>query len=51
MTYPLVRDLAAEEFSARLACGVLDLSASLAYTWRKDPVPAQAGRTLTQSTS
>ena len=39
MTYPLVRDLAAEGFSVRLACGVLGFSTQAYYAWCKDPVP------------
>lgn len=34
-TYPLVRDLAAEGFSVRLACGVLGFSAQAYYSWAK----------------
>jgi len=41
MTYPLVRDLAAEGFSVRLACGVLGFSTQAYYSWMKDPVPAR----------
>ena len=41
MTYPLVRDLAAEGFSVRLACGVLGFSTQAFYAWCKDPVPAR----------
>lgn len=40
-TYPLVRDLAAEGFSVRLACGVLGFSTQAFYAWCKDPVPAR----------
>lgn len=38
MTYPLVRDLAAEGFSVRLACGVLGFSTQAYYAWLKQPV-------------
>ncbi len=38
MTYPLVRDLAAEGFPVRLACGVLGFSAQAYYAWLKQPV-------------
>ncbi|MBI1351766.1 MAG: IS3 family transposase [Actinomycetales bacterium] len=38
MTYPLVRDLAAEGFPVRLACGVLGFSTQAYYAWCKDPV-------------
>jgi hypothetical protein len=37
-TYPLVRDLAAEGFSVRLACGVLGFSTQAYYAWLKQPV-------------
>jgi transposase InsO family protein len=38
MTYPLVRDLAAEGFPVRLTCGVLGFSAQAFYAWSKNPV-------------
>jgi len=38
MRYPLVRDLAAEGFPARLACGVLDLSTQAFCAWCRQPV-------------
>jgi transposase InsO family protein len=38
MIYPLVRDLAAEGFPVRLACGVLGFSAQAYYQWRAEPV-------------
>jgi len=38
MTYPLVRDLAAEGFSVRLACGVLGFSTQAYYAWVVNPV-------------
>lgn len=38
MTYPLVRDLAAEGFPVRLACGVLGFSTQAFYAWCKQPV-------------
>ena len=38
MTYPLVRDLAAEGFPVRLACGVLGFSTQAYYAWLKQPV-------------
>jgi len=37
MMYPLVRDLAAEGFPVRLACGVLGFSTQAYYAWVKDP--------------
>lgn len=38
MSFPLVRDLAAEGFSVRLACGVLGFSTQAYYKWLADPV-------------
>jgi transposase InsO family protein len=38
MSYPLVRDLAAEGIPVRLACGVLGFSAQAYYAWRACPV-------------
>lgn len=38
MTYPLVRDLAAEGFPVRLTCGVLGFSTQAYYAWRARPV-------------
>ena len=38
MIYPLVRDLAAEDFPVRLTCGVLGFSAQGYYRWRAKPV-------------
>ncbi len=38
MTYPLVRDLAAEGFPVRLTCGVLGFSTQAYYSWVKQPV-------------
>jgi transposase InsO family protein len=38
MTYPLVRELAAEGIPVRLTCGVLGFSAQGFYKWRADPV-------------
>ena len=38
MTYPLVRDLAAEGFDVRLACGVLGFSTQGYYRWLASPV-------------
>ena len=38
MSFPLVRDLAAEGFGVRLACGVLGFSAQAYYAWVRDPV-------------
>jgi putative transposase len=38
MTYPLVRDLAAEGISVRLTCGVLGHSTQAYYAWVKRPV-------------
>lgn len=41
MKYPLVRDLAAEGFPVRLACGVLGFSAQAYYAWAASPVSAR----------
>jgi transposase InsO family protein len=38
MTFPLVRDLAAEGFPVRLACGVLGFSTQAYYSWLARPV-------------
>ena len=38
MSYPLVRDLAAEGFSVRLACAVLGFSFQAYYAWLRQPV-------------
>jgi putative transposase len=38
MSYPLVRELAAEGIPVRLTCGVLGFSAQAYYAWRADPV-------------
>ncbi len=38
MTYPLVRDLAAEKIPVRLTCGVLGFSPQAYYAWRAQPV-------------
>jgi transposase InsO family protein len=38
MSYPLVRDLAAEGIPVRLTCGVLGFSAQAYYQWRARPV-------------
>ena len=38
MTYPLVRDLAAEGIPVRLTCGVLGFSPQAYYAWLKQPV-------------
>ena len=38
MSYPLVRDLAAEGFPVRLTCGVLGFSRQAYYAWLADPV-------------
>jgi len=38
MTYPLVRDLAAEGFPVRLTCGVPGFSTQAFYAWSKNPV-------------
>jgi transposase InsO family protein len=38
MSYPLVRDLAAEGIPVRLTCGVLGFSAQAYYQWRACPV-------------
>ena len=38
MTYPLVRDLAAEGIPVRLTCGVLGFSRQAYYAWLADPV-------------
>ena len=37
MSYPLVRDLAAEGFPVRLTCGVLGFSPQAYYAWRGNP--------------
>jgi putative transposase len=41
MTYPLVRELAAEGISVRLTCGVLGFSAQGFYRWQADPISAR----------
>ena len=38
MSYPLVRDLAAEGIPVRLTCGVLGHSPQAYYAWRAAPV-------------
>ena len=38
MTYPLVRELAAEKIPVRLTCGVLGFSAAAYYAWLADPI-------------
>jgi putative transposase len=38
MSYPLVRDLAAEGIPVRLTCGVLGFSAQAFYKWNANPV-------------
>jgi putative transposase len=38
MIYPLVRDLAAEDVSVRLTCGVLGFSTAAYYSWLANPV-------------
>jgi transposase InsO family protein len=38
MTYPLVRELAAEGFPVRLTCGVLGFSTQAFYKWQRDPI-------------
>ncbi len=38
MTYPLVRDLAAEGIPVRLTCGVLGFSPQAYYAWLAQPV-------------
>jgi putative transposase len=38
MSFPLVRDLAAEGFPVRLTCGVLGFSAQAYYKWLAEPV-------------
>lgn len=38
MTYPLVRDLAAEGIPVRLSCQVLGFSAQAFYKWNAQPV-------------
>jgi putative transposase len=38
MSYPLVRELAAEKIPVRLICGVLGFSTQAYYAWRADPV-------------
>ena len=41
MTYPLVRDLAAEGIPVRLTCGVLGFSPQAYYGWLAGPVSAR----------
>jgi len=43
MSFPLVRDLAAEGFPVRLTCGVLGFSTQAYYAWLANPV---SGREL-----
>ena len=50
MTYPLARDLAAEGYSVRLACGVLGFSTQVFYAWCRQPVSDRSWRTRTSST-
>ena len=38
MSYPLVRDLAAEGISVRLTCGVLGHSRQAYYSWLASPI-------------
>lgn len=38
MSYPLVRDLAAEGFPVRLTCGVLGFSPQAYYAWTANPI-------------
>lgn len=38
MTYPLVRDLAAEKIPVRLTCGVLGFSPQAYYAWLANPI-------------
>ena len=38
MSFPLVRDLAAEGFPVRLTCGVLGFSAQAFYAWLANPI-------------
>jgi putative transposase len=38
MSYPLVRDLAAEGFPVRLTCGVLGFSAQAYHAWTANPI-------------
>lgn len=38
MTYPLVRELAAEGIPVRLTCGVLGFSTQAFYKWCRQPV-------------
>jgi len=41
MSYPLVRDLAAEKIPVRLTCGVLGFSAQGYYAWLANPISAR----------
>ena len=41
MSFPLVRDLAAEGFPVRLTCGVLGFTAQAYYKWLANPVSAR----------
>ncbi len=47
MSYPLVRDLAAEGIPVRLTCGVLGHSPQAYYAWLSNPVASVTSRTLT----
>ena len=50
MTYPLVRDLAAEGFSVRLACGVLGFSTQAFYAWLTNRGQVTAANTTGDAT-
>ena len=47
MSYPLVRDLAAEGIPVRLTCGVLGHSRQAFYAWLANPVSERDCRTPT----
>ncbi len=47
MSYPLIRDLAAEGIPVRLTCGVLGHSAQAYYAWLAAPVSQRDLRTPT----
>ena len=53
MSYPLVRDLAAEGIPVRLTCGVLGHSTQAYYAWATNPVSDRDrdGASLTDGSS
>ena len=50
MTYPLVRDLAAEGIPVRLTCGTLGFSPQAYYAWLAQPVTDRDWNDATSST-